>query len=173
MSTETKAKPALSAIVDGLTLALDFSNGKSIFVDAAELTDDIKSRAMMHGLEQKLRDAAALPFNKEQNRYATVDEKYDAVAEVHERLMAGEWNKVREGGERGGMLFRALSRMFSAKTAEQVRDWMAEKTKDELAALRINPKVKAHLDAIEAETIAARTKGIDSDAMLEGLEAGE
>lgn len=179
MANETKRDTAITATV--LTepsgtpygLKLDFANGQTLSITQGQLDADIRAHATIHGLKQKLVDAAALSRNPDTGRSATIEDKYNAVREVYDRLMAGQWNKNRgdgagAGAGTGGLLFRALCRMYSAKTPEQIRAFLDGKTKEEQSALRKNPRVAAIIETIKAES--AKTTDVDSDDMLAGLE---
>lgn len=145
-------------------LSLKFSNGKTLEVDANKLVYEIRTMATMHGLKQKLVDAAALGQN------ATIGEKYDAVVEVFNRLMAGSWNKGRAEGEtRSGLLFMALCRLYPARTEDNIREFLSGKSKKQQAELRANPRVAHIIDEIRAE----RTSGTDTDALLDELEGDD
>lgn len=166
MTTERKTNgPAIDATVltepsgtpYGLRLA--FSNGKTLEITAGGLSAEIRAYALVHGLKQKLVDAAAISRDPDTGRAATIDTKYEAVREVWERLHQGEWNKRREGGAgaTGGLLYRALVRIIGeAKTAGEIKAFLAAKTDAEQAALRATPRVKAVIDEIKAEDAARR-----------------
>jgi hypothetical protein len=135
-------------------LALTFIDGRSLILDTANLTDAIKQHAMMHGLKQKLVDAAAISRDPETGRAATVDTKFKAVEEVYERVLAGEWNKRREGGAggSGGLLFRALCRKYAdRKTPEQLREWLDGKSDAQQAAMRKDPEIARIIEEIRTE----------------------
>lgn len=153
--------------IDGQKLILTFANKKQITVNAETLDADIVNRAVMHGLKQKLVDAAAISRNPDTGATASIVDKYNAVYEVYQRLLNGEWNKNREGGGgvSGGLLFRALCRLYDRKTPEAIREFLDGKTKVEQSALRANPKIAAIIDEIRAE----RVSGVDSDDLLDEL----
>lgn len=160
----------IEATVDNadMLLTLKFSNGKEIVLEVGALSRDMQRAAMLHGVKQKLVDAAAISRNTETGQSATVEDKYQAVAEVAERLRAGEWNKTREGGgATGGLLKRALMKMYD-KDGEAIDAFLAKKTKEEQAALRANPKVAAIIATLRTEPKAS--KSIDTDALLADLE---
>lgn len=158
----------IAASIVGETLVLEFSNGQALHLDASQLNSDIAAAATMHGLKQKLVDAAAISRNPDTGRSATVQDKFDAVKAVYDRLLAGSWNAIREGGgNAGGLLFRALCRMYEGrKTSEQIREYLDAKTDAEKAALRKNPKVAAIIDTLRAE----KGDGGNSDELLSELE---
>ena len=153
-------------------LVLSFAHGKELTIKARDLTNEVMEYAIFHGLKQKLVDAAAIGRNPETGRSASIEDKYQAVWTVYDRITRlGEWNAVRgEGGTgTGGLLFAALCRMYAGrKTEEELRDWLGTKDKKAQAALRKNPKIA---DLIE--TIKAERGGADDDAgadLLDELE---
>lgn len=154
-------------------LTLDFEHGKLVEIDAAGLQPQVIAQALMHGLKQKLVDAAAISRNPENGRAATIETKFDAVAEVATRLLEGEWNKRREGGQTGGLLKRALIEMYAGrKTAEQIEAFLAAKSDKEKAALRKNSKVAEIIERLRREDLAAKGEdgGVDLLAELEAEE---
>lgn len=152
--------------VFGGELTLTFGNGEQLTISAGHLSADILGQALMHGLKQKLVDAAAISRNPDTGRSATIDDKYNAVREVYDRLLSGEWNKTREAGAggSGGLLFRALCITYPAKTPEAIREYLAKRTAEEKTALR-----KKFAELI-ATLKAPADGGADVDAMLDELD---
>lgn len=146
-------------------LTLTFSNGKVIELHSDQLSQEIVTQALMHGLKQKLVDAAAMSRNTDTGQSATIQDKYQAVREVYERLLAGEWNKRREGTETGSLLLRALIVMKPEKTREQLQTYLDGLTKAQQAALRANPKVAE----VIAQMRAKPDTSVDTDAMLDAI----
>lgn len=139
-TTTTKTIEATVDLTNPLNggLTLEFSDGQRLFVQMSDLTPEIATQCLMHGLKQKLCDAAAISRNPDTGRSATVGDKYNAVREVYDRLLAGQWNKTREGGTgaTGGLLFRALCITYPAKAPETIREYLAKRTAEEKTALR-------------------------------------
>jgi hypothetical protein len=161
----------IEATIEGENLTLAFINGETLTIHAAALSDDIRKAAMMHGLKQKLVDAAAISRNPENGRAATVETKFLAVKDVADRLAGGNWNKPREGagGGVGGLLFQALVRMYEGrKTAEDIKTYLDGKTDAEKAALRKNPRVADIIATIRAEN--TKPGDTDTDELLAELE---
>ena len=167
---ETKRTPVISCEIEETGMIIKCVNGELLTLDGANLSSAIRQQALMHGLKQKLIDAAAISRDPETGKSATPDDKWAAVMAVYNRLLRGEWNAARgEGtGAGNGLLFRALVRMYPAKTADQLRAYLDGKTKAEQAALRANPKVAAIIEEIKAES--AKSADVDTDAMLDELE---
>lgn len=146
-----------------------FRDNTSLLIDLLALTPEIKHQLMVHGLKQKVADAAAIPRSTETGRAASDEEKIDAMRAVANRLMMGQWNATREGGgATGGLLLRALIELYPTKTREQLVDYLAGKTDKEKAALRTSPKIAPIIDRLKAE--AGRDTGVDADELLSDLE---
>lgn len=169
--TETPRIPAISAEIIGTRLVFTTATGKTLTIDALTLSENIREAAMMHGLKQKIGDAAALSRNPETGRSATIEDKYNAMMEVATRLQADDgWNKAREAGEgggAGGLLFKALCRVKADKTPAEVRAYLDGRTKEEQAALRKVPAIAAAIEEIRAAQ--AKDGGIDGEALLAGF----
>lgn len=168
--TETPRTPDVACEIDAkaFTLSLTFRDRpEPVIFDATTLAPEVQNYAMMHGLKQRLVDAAAIPRDPDTGKSATVTDKWNAIMAVIETLRGGEWSARREGGgNEGGLLLRALVVLYPAKTREELAAWVGAKSKSEQAALRANPKVAAAI----AELRAAAAKGVDSDAILGELE---
>ena len=172
-TNEPKRIPAIEAeIIHSDTdnrpcaLLLQFANGEKLSITASQLQQSIMEYAIFHGLKQKLVDAAAISRNPETGRAATVEDKYQAVKTVYDRLLSGQWNATREGGgNAGGLLFQALCRMYQGrKTPDQLREFLADKTDAEKTALRKNPRVAQIIEDIRAEQ--GKAANIDTDELL-------
>ena len=167
--TATMRDEAIAVDICHTILTLEFANGEILELDTAQLPANILSHAIAHGLKQKLVDAAAISRDPATGRAAGIDVKFHAVQEVYNRLLTGGWNKRREGGgSTGGLLFRALCIMYEGrKTADQLREFLADKSDKEKAALRKNPKVAKIIDDLRAE------EGEDTEDLLAELDAEE
>lgn len=171
-STKSTRIPAIATNVVDDALTLTFSDGKQLTIRVGELTQEVGLEATLHGLKQKLVDAAAFSRNPATGLSATIEDKYAAVKEVYDRLVSGgPWNKVRDGGSvsSGGLLLAALIRMYEGKrTPESLRTYLEGKTNEDKASLRKNPKIAAIIEEIKAER--APTGGVDSDSLLDELD---
>jgi len=170
-NTPAKAIPTISASVTEGIVAIAFSDGSRVTINPRELSADIIREATLHGLKQKLMDCAAIQRDTATGKSATVADKFEAVLECAERLLSvdGTWNKTREatGGtsNKGGLLPLAVMEL-TGKTREDVAAFLEAKTKDEITALRANPRIATIITRLSA----ARSKStIDSEALLDGL----
>jgi hypothetical protein len=139
-------------------IRLDFRNGETRFF---VIPDGLFYRFAAHGAEQKLGDETA--------GIDDVDDQVLEVDELIERLNKGEWNVKREGGGMAGtsVLLKALVE-FSGKTAEQVKEFLKNKSQAEKLGLRSHPEVKKIIDRIESEKLAKNAK-VDTGALLASL----
>ena len=169
-TTKRNATIAVDIQMPAGILTLTFANGKALTIGKNDLTEEQQTRALLRGVKEKLVDAAAISCNPETGRSATIDDKYNAVKAVYDRLLAGQWNATREGGGggSGGLLFKALCRLYSNKSPEQIAAFLAGKTDADKTALRKNPKVAAIIEELRTET--GKAANIDTDELLGELE---
>ena len=170
MTTTTTKKDIEATIADDGTLTLEFRHGETLTLHPETLTPEIQRAALLHGLKQKLVDAAAIARDTATGRAATIQTKYDAVREIFDRI-TGEnpsWNKPRAagGGGQGGLLARAIAR-YKNVALEQAKAYLDRLTDAQKQALRVDPRIAAVINELRLET--AKPAGIDTDALLSGL----
>lgn len=172
-TNETKRIPAITMefIPEGNVAMFKCADGEVKGINIDNLTPEIQRAALIHGLKQKVIDAAAISRNPETGKSATVADKWVAAMEVAERLVAGQWNAVREGGggNEGGLLAAALVKVYN-KPIEKIREFLATKSDAEKAALRGNPKIAPVIAEIKAAQAATKAKGVDTSALLGELD---
>lgn len=150
-------------------LELTFSNGKAMTIRVGSLPDQILRQATLHGLKQKLVDAAAMSRNPDTGRAASIDDKFNAVDEVLKRLLSGEWNKTREGSATGGLLLRALVEHYAGrKDRDTIKTWLEGKTDAEKAALRKSGTIAPIIERLRAADV--KSDGVDTNALLGELD---
>ena len=182
MAKQINGQPAAVACeinTNNGVLHLVFADGRTLSLQVTELSMDIRQAAVLHGLKQKLVDAAAISRDPLTGKPATASTKYDAVREVFDRITSpdGTWNKVRGDGMGstgvGGLLYRALVRLYDGRqTPEQVRAYLDKLDAEQQAALRKNAKVAPVIATIKAEDAARRAETGEEDAsddLLAGL----
>lgn len=176
MTTTTTTKKDIEATIgDDGTLILEFRHGETLRVHPESLNPEIQRAALLHGLKQKLVDAAAISRDTATGRAATIATKYDAVREIFDRITGagGEtpsWNKPRAGGAggQGGLLARAIARYKNVEVSA-AKAYLDRLTDAQKQALRVDPRIAAVINELRMES--AKPAGIDTDALLGGLDA--
>ena len=171
----TEQKKDIEATVgDDGTLILAFRHGETLRLHPELLHPEIQRMAMLHGLKQKLVDAAAISRDTATGRAATIATKFAAVKEVFDRITgaggeAPAWNKPRAGGAggQGGLLARAIARYKNVEVAA-AKAYLDRLTDAQKQALRVDPRIATIINELRAES--AKPAGIDTDALLGGLD---
>ncbi len=166
----TKAPKDVTTDIFKTVLTLNFANGNELTLDVNSLNPDIIIQATLHGLKQKLCDAAAIPRDTTTGRTADIDDKYAAVKAVYDRLTGPNptWNANREGEAKasGGIFLRAMMEL-TQKSHTEAKASIDALSKEQIAALKKNPKVLAKMH--ELELAAAKVGNVDSDDLLNQL----
>lgn len=165
----------VSVSLEGSILEFNVEGIGGFEVDTAELNADVARAALIHGIVQKISDAAAL------GKEATPGDKFAAMQAVRDRLCGpdGTWNKrAGEGaGAPVGIIFTALleytqSRAKKAKrdipTEQAVREYYDGKTRAEQLAFRKVPEIAAIIERIKSEKGAVGN--VDTDSLLSDLD---
>ena len=171
MTTTTTKKDIEASVTDDGALLLEFRHGEVLKLHPESLAPEIQRAAMLHGLKQKLVDAAAISRDTATGRAATIATKYEAVREIFDRI-TGEtpsWNKPRAGGAggAGGLLARAIAR-YKSVPVEAAKAYLDRLTDAQKQALRVDPRIATIINELRAES--AKPAGIDTDALLGGLD---
>ena len=172
MTTATK-KDIEATVGDDGALILEFRHGEMLKLHPESLNPEIQRAALLHGLKQKLVDAAAISRDTATGRAATIATKYAAVREIFDRITGAggawpSWNKPRAGGAggQGGLLARAIARYKSVEVAA-AKAYLDRLTDAQKQALRVDPRIATIINELRAES--AKPAGIDADALLDGL----
>lgn len=173
-TTTTTKKDIEATVTDDGTLILEFRHGEVLRVHPETLAPEIQRAALLHGLKQKLVDAAAISRDTTTGRAATIVTKFDAVKEIFDRITGagGEtpsWNKPRAGGAggQGGLLARAIARYKNVEVSA-AKAYLDRLTDAQKQALRVDPRIAAIINELRMES--AKPAGIDTDALLGGLD---
>lgn len=145
------ATPIISADTSTGLLVIKTIGCAELVINPSDLSSTIRAQAILHGLKQKIVDAAAIARDTDTGRSATAVEKHAAMKDVMERLLAGSWNAIATGsGGSRGLLELALERLYPAR---DIPAWLESKTDKEKAALRVIPRVASVIEEIKAEQI--------------------
>lgn len=150
--------------------------GQFVF-DPDRVSAENRARAMIHGFEQRVRDAAALSVDRDTGKSATAQAKFDAAKRIADHLMSGatEWNLKPAAGPKGpdaGTIILAMTRVLK-KTVDEIEAILATtQTKrgvDRNGALKIweeSKQIAAMILVIKTERLA---KDVDTDELLEEM----
>jgi hypothetical protein len=150
------------------TVAWTFSDGKVVTLHIERLSGPVMGYAALHGLKQKAGDVMALKASDFGGRVPE-QAKFDELTGMVEWLESGttEWNRKVARESTGGLLLLALIRYRQDKTREQLQAYLKTLDGAAKAKLLASDKIRPIADEIRAEA----GKGVDADAMLEGLDA--
>ena len=172
--SDIQKKDIEATITEGGNLTLTFRHGERLTVFVDQLAPEIQRTAMLHGLKQKLVDAAAISRDTATGRAATIVTKYEAVKEIFDRITGAggawpSWNKPRAGGAggQGGLLARAIAR-YKGVEVVAAKAYLDRLTDAQKQALRVDPRIATIINEIRLES--AKPAGIDTDALLGGLD---
>ena len=173
-----KKNSILSATVndDATSILFKVGGAGEIALDVAALSAEVRNRAMLHGLIQKVSDAAAIPKADLTDDAATdAATKFNAMAAVAQRLIDGDWTK-RSGDGSGpvaGVIYRAFhlwaveqktAANQPAPTPEQTRAVYDARDRAGQLALRTIPRIAEIIETLKASTPASSK--IDTSALL-------
>ena len=175
--TKDERKKANSAtwvtVVDG-KLVFNFDGLAPFTFDPDRVSAQNRARAMMHGFEQRIRDAGALGRDRETGASATPEQKRESMWRIAEHLMSGgtEWalKVAAPRSDDPGLLMASIMRALNRDAAgveAVIAATMSKRGIDRTAALKVwqdTDKVKAAKAAILAERAAAAAARADVDA---------
>jgi hypothetical protein len=139
-----------------------------IVIDMMNLNADVTRRATVHGIVQKVSDAAAL------GKDATPADKFNAMKAVADRIVGpeGEWNKRAEGSGEGnvpGIIRRAFVEFATSngKTEKAANDYYDGLDRKGQLALRKVAEIATIIDRIKSER--GPKSAVDGDKLLAEL----
>lgn len=153
--------------------------GQFVF-DPDRCSAENRARAMIHGFEQRIRDAAALSVDRDTGKSATPQEKFDAAKRISDHLTSGatEWNlkPAASSGVDAGLTLMAIMRVFK-KTLDEAETVLAatmtKKEIDRTAALKLwagSKQVAQAILDIKSERLQSTE---DADDLLDEIMGGE
>lgn len=143
---------------DAGTFTLAFLDGQTISGSLKDLQSPVVQQAALHGLLQKIGDAAA-------SHGDNPEEAFESCMAVFERLKMGEWKKPAEKGEgaRPTMVFEAIIRAYrkmgkEVALADVQAKFSGEEGEERRKAILKDPRVKAEYEALKAEAAVKRAE---------------
>ena len=157
-SSKATTKPReikVELLEDGIRL---LANNNAMDFTLDRLRPEIIRQLTIHGLKQKLIDAAALP------KGSTIQDKGEAIDKVWRNLLDGIWSLKGLGlGNEGGLLLQALCELYPRKSKDDLKAWLDGKDKAAQAALRAKPEIAAVIAKLR------KPSGVDVDDLLDEL----
>jgi hypothetical protein len=155
------------------------AGGQTTVLDMAKVSQTLLDRAIVHGLKQRISDAAAIPCDSETGLPATPAEKFAAMSELVEHYNSGtsDWIRPRTAGDgtpRSGSTLQAFANVYwggDLAEAQVTMQAFATKRGIEFAAA---VKVWAGADKIVEEVArmkAAIPAKVNADSLLDELDA--
>ncbi len=170
MATEKKAR-VVQCTLDAGKVVFTVAGQVALVVNPSAMSEKNREYAMLHGIKQRVMDAAALERDTATGLSATPEQKYEAMKAIVDHLNSGaeEWNIRGQGrGPRVdaefNMLLTAIAEVRGMET-EALREWLKKKTPSERLALSMHASIKPTLDAIRELSAGA----IDEERLFEGL----
>ena len=171
MQTKAKSNSVIThERLDNGNLVFHVLGAGDVIFDPKLASDANNRQARDHGWVQRISDKAALGFMKEEGRFATAEEKRDAMQGLVDHLHSGsaDWNMRVASGEpaESGLTYAALA---------QVKGWDISRAKEsvakraeaegtdvraQLTALRKSPAI---IEAIAAIKVSRLPESVNTD----------
>lgn len=171
MADERKRVVSVTRDSTQISISVLGHEAQPIVLRFSDCSDAVRQEAMGYGMEVRLTRQAALERNEKTGASASPLDKYNAIRELAEHYATGteEWklasgNRVTQDTRD---LAAALSAALGLDEESALRQTVAL-TADERAALRVDPDVKPHLDAI----LSRRSASVDTKSLLSKLKGG-
>lgn len=185
MESKRKSNSVITHAVAGALIT--FNVGEQSFTfDAGAGGPEMFQTAAVHGFVQKISDRAAIGRDPETGTSATPEEKFAAMKECADRLMAGgPWNAVTAGtgAASGGLLYRAMRAIYPTAWTDKVsfQTYIVQKAiseserlgrkvseNDVRTGLMGTKRIAAEIAKIRA--LEAKAVPVDAGGMLQELE---
>ena len=153
----------IKSTVSGTTLTIAIDGLGELSIDASTLSDEVRNLALLHGLRQKICDAAAM------SKGATETDKFAAMTAVRDNLLNGEWSKRSSDGTGpvSGLILRAFEQWANEQaiakkaktppTSEKIKAFYNSKSRSEQLALRNVRRIAEIIETLKSERGAPKT----------------
>lgn len=169
MQTKAKSNSVITHAVEGEVIVFRVKDAGEVMLDRTKLNAAIIERAAIHGLIQRVSDAAAISRNPETGLPAQPADKLAAMRALVEFYESGtgEWKRAGSGaGAVRGLLLEALVQAYPEKDREKLGGWLKKRSAQERAALAVEPRIKLILDELRQRG----TEAVDTEALLGELD---
>ena len=177
METKKRAGSVITTAIDGDAMVFAVTGVGELRLNTLMLNAEVKQRALLHGMKQRIIDSAAIPCDNITGKPATPQQKYEAMRALVEHYNSGtsDWNIARgEGGERaaGGITLKAVAMVqgvdeaLMRKRIEGLAERKGLTAKGILASLAKSPDVIRTIAEIRA-----KAANVDADGLLDEVSA--
>lgn len=148
----------------GDTVTINFAgDAEPVEVTIGALPEAMVRELVLHGLKQKLVDAAAISRDPVTGASASIADKRTAVSDVARRLIEGNWTKPK--GEpatpKGGLLFAAMKRTYPEREDDEIRTFLTARTAKQRSAMLASSILAPAIAEIRAAKVADEPAGDD------------
>lgn len=180
--TGKRANWTIAHKIEGESIMFSVKGAGTLVLDTRKLSEGNKLRAMLHGMVQRVSDAAAMARDSKTGASATPQEKFEAMSKLVEHYASGaeEWSPARstEGVGRprvnpqAQLLVMALKVFNPQKDQETIQQFVKGLGAAQVTALLVSEQLKEAVELAreqvrEQEQEAA--KGVDAEELLQGL----
>lgn len=152
--------------VETKSVSFEFGDAGTVIFDLSKVSDEMLTQLALHGASQKGGDSYA--GAKSATDGTEIDPNEWAKSEcqrVIEQIYAGEWTVRRASGGPGVTdLARAIAEVMPDFSEADAAERLADASKEEKAALRKHPQIKAVLERLRAERAAAKAESAEAAA---------
>lgn len=173
-----KSNSIITTSQEGAVLKFNVLGAGVLELDLGKLGEGVRTRALAHGMKQRIADASAIPRNTDTGLAATPQEKFDAMQSLVAHYMSGsdEWNIGRAAGggaaKESGLTLAAMEKVWPDRDASATVDKLAAaRGIDRRAALALFAATK-EVGAAMAAIKAARAT-VSADDLLGEMEEAD
>ena len=169
MQTKPKANSVITHAVDNGVIHFNVRDAGSVALDIGSLSDAVRHRAMVHGMIQRISDAAAIARNPLTGLAASPQDKLAAMSRLVDHYMTGtdEWRMTGAGGGRRtnvDLLLAALTEYKPEKSPDELAAYVAKLEKKQVSQLLASDQLREIVARLRGEEDAG-----DATEMLAGL----
>ena len=144
------------------TVEVRFGNGLLVACGLDELKPEIVERLALHGLSQKMGDAAS-SFSKAENYHGA----FGAIQSVVDNLQNGEWSS--RGGSGTSDLAQAIAELQDLEI-DEADEAVGKMDEEQIATFKKHPAIKMKIAEIQKRRLEAKVKDApDLGAMMQDL----
>lgn len=179
--TGKRANWTIAHKIEGESIMWQVKGAGNLVLDTRKLSEQNRLKAMLHGMVQRVSDAAAMARDPKTGASATAQEKFEAMKKLveHYQSGSGEWSPARVIGERVlrvnpqvEVLIRALRIHSPSKDQETVEKFVKGLTQAQVSALVVSEQLKEAVELAREELREkerASAAGVDAQELLKGL----